>query len=124
MENSENKYSFNPEILAALIENGPDYMTELFRIGMNAAMRLERDSFLNAGPYERKPQRIGYANGFKSKTFSTRSGPVTFAIPQDTDVQLHRAAEQGDKEKDEGRGNFPERGLVRKARGRHSDGEA
>ena len=82
MENSENKYSFNPEILAALIENGPDYMTELFRIGRNAAMRLERDSFLNAGPYERKQQRIGYANGFKPKTFSTRSGPVTFAIPQ------------------------------------------
>ena len=50
MENSENKYSFSPEILSALIENGPDYMTELFRIGMNAAMRLERDSFLNAGP--------------------------------------------------------------------------
>lgn len=96
MENSENKYSFNPEILAALIENGPDYMTELFRIGMNAAMRLERDSFLNAGPYERKPQRIGYANGFKPKTFSTRSGPVTFAIPQTRGTGFYpKALERG-----------------------------
>lgn len=83
MENPENKYSFNPEILAALIENGPDYMTELFRIGMNAAMRLERDSFLNTGPYERKPQRIGYANEFKPKTFFTRCAPGDVRHPPD-----------------------------------------
>ena len=96
MENSENKYSFSPEILSALIENVPDYMTELFRIGMNAAMRLERDSFLNAGPYERNSQRIGYANGFKPKTLSTRCGQVTFAIPQTRGTGFYpKALERG-----------------------------
>ena len=82
MENSENKYSFDPTILKALIERGPDFLMEPFRMAMNEAMRLERETFLNAGAYERSDGRLGYANGYKPKTLNTRSGPVTFAIPQ------------------------------------------
>ena len=82
MENSENKYSFDPTILKALIERGPDFLMELFRMAMNEAMRLERETFLNAGAYERSDGRLGYPNGYKPKTLNTRSGPVTFAIPQ------------------------------------------
>lgn len=49
---------------------------------MNEAMKIERENFLNAGAYERSKNRLDYANGFKPKTFNTRSGLVTFAIPQ------------------------------------------
>ncbi len=55
---------------------------ELFRLAMNEAMTMDREKFLNAGAYERSKNRLDYANGFKSKTLNTRSGPVTFAIPQ------------------------------------------
>ena len=82
MENSENKYSFAPTILKALIERGPDFLTELFRLAMNEAMKLERENFLNAGAYERSKNRLDYANGFKPRTLNMRSGRGAFAIPQ------------------------------------------
>ena len=82
MENSENKYSFDTTILKAVIERGPDFLMELFRLAMNEAMKMERENILNAGSYERTANRLGYANGFKPKTLNMRSGRVTVAIPQ------------------------------------------
>ena len=82
MENSENKYSFDSQILKALIEQGPGFVMELLRLGMNGAMKVEREQFLNAGAYQRTEARQGHANGFKPKTLNTGSGRVTFAIPQ------------------------------------------
>ena len=82
MENSENKYSFDSQILKALIEQGPSFVMELLRLGMNEAMKVEREQFLNAGAYQRTEARQGHANGFKPKTLNTGSGRVTFAIPQ------------------------------------------
>ena len=82
MENSENKYSFDSQILKALIEQGPGFVMELLRLGMNEAMKVEREQFLNAGAYQRTEARQGHANGFKPKTLNTGSGRVTFAIPQ------------------------------------------
>jgi putative transposase len=38
MENSGNKYSIDPTILASVIEKGPDFLMELFRIAKNEAM--------------------------------------------------------------------------------------
>lgn len=37
---------------------------------------------LNAAPYERTDERLGYANGFKPKTVATRLGSLTFHVPQ------------------------------------------
>ena len=45
-------------------------------------MRLERSEALGAEPYERTPERTGYANGFKPKTIQPRMGAVTVEIPQ------------------------------------------
>ena len=89
MENSENKYSFDPTILKALIDQGPDFLMELFRMAMNEAMRLEREAFLNAGAYERTEGRLGYANGFKPKTVKMRSGSVALSIPQTRDCDFY-----------------------------------
>ncbi len=78
MENSESKYSLDPSVLKALIERGPDFLSELFRM----AMKLERERFLNAGAYERIEGRQGYANDFKPKNYNMRNGTVTLSIPQ------------------------------------------
>lgn len=39
------------------------FLPELIRILVNAAMQIERQKYLGAGPYERSTERQGYANG-------------------------------------------------------------
>lgn len=65
-----------------LIKNGFEGVAEAVSLLMNSAMQIERSRHLNADPYERKNDRIGYANGFKPKTVKTRFGKVQLAIPQ------------------------------------------
>lgn len=89
MENSKNKYSIDPAIMQAVIEQGPDFMLELFRLMMNQAMKAERESHLNASSYERTPERSGYANGFKPKTLNLRAGRVTLDVPQVRDASFY-----------------------------------
>ena len=45
-------------------------------------MRIEREHYLQARPYERNVHRQGHANGYKPKTVKTRVGEVTFEVPQ------------------------------------------
>jgi transposase-like protein len=59
-----------------------EYMPELIRILLNAAMRAERQKHLFLAPYERSPERQDFANGYKSKTVKTRVGEITFDMPQ------------------------------------------
>lgn len=68
--------------LEQLAEQGLEGLPDLVRILVNEAMRIERDHFLGAKPYERTQTRQGYANGYKPKTVKTRVGEVTFDIPQ------------------------------------------
>lgn len=49
---------------------------------LNATMKLERQNFINAKPYERNSERIGYANGYKDKTLNTRMGSLELQVPQ------------------------------------------
>lgn len=49
---------------------------------LNAAMKLERENFINAKPYERNSERIGYANGYKDKILNTRMGTLDLQVPQ------------------------------------------
>jgi len=49
---------------------------------LNAAMKLERENFIKAKPYERNTERIGYANGYKDKTLNTRMGTLELQVPQ------------------------------------------
>jgi putative transposase len=48
----------------------------------NEAMKLERNEALQALPYERSEDRVGYANGYKERTIQTRMGAVEVSIPQ------------------------------------------
>jgi transposase-like protein len=53
---------------------------------LNEAMKLERSQFLEASPYERTSDRVGYANGFKPKRVNSRVGKLDLNIPQVRDV--------------------------------------
>lgn len=55
------------EILEQIAEQGLDYLPELIRVAVNAAMKAERQQYLGAAPYERSEQRREQANGFKPK---------------------------------------------------------
>lgn len=69
-------------LLRILADNGFDGMSEALEVLLNAAMRLERDEFLGAGPYERTSERVGHANGYKPKRVKTRVGELDLAVPQ------------------------------------------
>ena len=58
-------------LLEHLIEHGPDDIGTVFARAFELAMRIERERFLRASPYERTAARQGYANGYKPSA-STR----------------------------------------------------
>jgi len=78
----QREYTVSESLLSKLVVEGLEFLPELVRILVNLAMRLEREAYLGAKPYERTSERRDYANGFKPKTVKTRLGPITFAIPQ------------------------------------------
>jgi putative transposase len=78
----QDDFTLPTELLEQLACEGFDFLPELIRILVNAAMQIERQKYLGAGPYERSEERQGYANGYKPKTVKTRLGEVTFDVPQ------------------------------------------
>ena len=67
--------------LEQLSTQGLGALPDLFPVLLNAAMQIERRKDLGAAPHERTPERMGYANGYKDKTFNTRLGQITVAVP-------------------------------------------
>jgi transposase-like protein len=89
-------FTLATELLEQISQQGFEYLPEMLRILVNAAMQAERQQHLGAGPYERTPERRGYANGFKPKTVQTRLGDVTFEVPQVRDASFYpEALEKG-----------------------------
>ena len=75
-------FTLPTEFLEQLTEQGLDGITEMIRILVNEAMRLERQNYLQARPYERTEARRGHANGYKPKSVKTRMGEINFEVPQ------------------------------------------
>lgn len=69
-------------LLKLIQQHGPGAMREAFEYLLNTAMVLERNNFLNAGPYERAADREGHANGFKPKSLKTTAGTLSLRVPQ------------------------------------------
>lgn len=69
-------------VMELLTDAGFEGFCEAFTILMNEAMRVERSDAIGARPYERTEDRKGYANGFKSKTVTTRMGKISLSVPQ------------------------------------------
>lgn len=78
----QDNFTLPTEYLEQLSEQGSEYLPELIRILVNAAMQIEREKHLGAGWHERSSERRGHANGYKPKTVQTRMGGITFDIPQ------------------------------------------
>ncbi|HSR52814.1 MAG TPA: transposase, partial [Acidobacteriota bacterium] len=70
------------QLLEELIEQGTEAFREVMQTLLNEAMKLEREQFLGAGPWERSPERRGWANGYKDKTVATRMGELKLKVPQ------------------------------------------
>ena len=70
------------KIFEAISADNPEAMRSLLEGILNSLMRLEREKAIQAKPYERNPDRQGYANGFKPRIFNTRMGALDVQIPQ------------------------------------------
>jgi len=71
------------ESAAQLIaERGLEGLGDAVSLLINEAMRLERERHLGVAPFERSPERRGYANGYKPKTVKSRVGALDLAVPQ------------------------------------------
>jgi putative transposase len=78
----QSDFTLPAELLEQITSQGLDFIPELVRILVNAAMQAERENYLGAELYQRSNERQGHANGYKPKTIQTRMGDITFAIPQ------------------------------------------
>ena len=78
----QSDFTLPSELMEQIASQGIDFVPELIRIVINAAMQAERQQYLRAAPYQHSPERRGHGNGFKSKTVGTRMGEITVDIPQ------------------------------------------
>jgi transposase-like protein len=65
-----------------IAERGLDGLGDAVSMLINEAMRMERERHLGVSPYERGPERRGYAKGYKAKTVKSRIGALKLAVPQ------------------------------------------
>ena len=85
-------FTIPAKMLEQIAEQGLDGLTRLIGIVVNAAMRAERQRYLNAAAYERTPQRRAHANSCRPKRVRTRVGEITFAVPQVREGGFYPAA--------------------------------
>ena len=67
-------------VLEHLIEHGPSDIATVFGRAFELAMRIERERFLRAGPYERTAERQGQPTARKREILC--SPPVLVRSPQ------------------------------------------
>lgn len=70
-------------------EKGFSGMGEAIELLVNHAMKLERNRYLQVGPYERSTERVSYANGFKEKQVKTQVGALSLNVPQTRDGKFY-----------------------------------
>lgn len=85
-------------VLELLVEQGFEGLATAMQTLLNEAMKLEREYALGAAPYERTPDRVGHANGFKDRTLRTRVGELELRVPQTRGVEFYpRVLERGQR---------------------------
>jgi putative transposase len=77
------------DVMELLTTEGFAGMADALSLLLNEAMRLERQDYLKAAPYERTEKRLSYANGFKPKMLNSRVGKLELAIPQTRDSAFY-----------------------------------
>ena len=68
------------------------------QILLDEAMRLKRNEYIDAEPYERTDQRRDDANGLKAKTVNSRIGKLELKVPQTRDGNFYPSVlERGER---------------------------
>ena len=81
-----------------LISGGVKDLRSVIEILLNETMKIERDEALKAEPYERNPERLGYANGFKEREYTSRMGTMRIQIPQACGISFYpKCLEKGER---------------------------
>ena len=84
------------DIAEIICEEGLSGIDKAVQVIINGAMLIERDRHLKAERYERTPERVSYANGFKPKQLKTRIGKLQLSVPQTRDGKFYPSfLEQG-----------------------------
>jgi putative transposase len=96
---SDQLYSIEKKsILEYLISEGANNLRPLIETLLNEAMKLEREQAIKASPYERSQERVGYANGYKEREYSSRLGPLRVQIPQVRGLSFYpKCLEKGER---------------------------
>ena len=78
------RHSAAPE-LASLLDGSSVgvLIPELARHGLQQLIELEVAAFLGADRHERTDERLGYRNGYRSRTLTTQVGDLALQIPVD-----------------------------------------
>jgi transposase-like protein len=76
-------------VMKALSSSDGDKMKPILETVLNTVMKYERDQALQATPYERSEERLGYANGFKDKNLNSRIGKLELKIPQTRGINFY-----------------------------------
>ena len=76
------EFSMPQSILQIVSEKGFDGLREIMQMLFNEAMKMERENYLHASPYQRTDLRTDHANGFKPRTINTLQGEIQLSIPQ------------------------------------------
>lgn len=98
MNSDQTYFTEKRSILEHLISNGVKDLKPLIEILLNEAMKIERGEALKAAPYERNPERTGYANGFKDREYASRMGSLRIQIPQVRGLSFYpRCLEKGER---------------------------
>jgi putative transposase len=98
MYSDQTYFNEKKTILEHLISDGVRDLKPVIEILLNEAMKIERQEALKAAPYERNPERAGYANGFKEREYASRMGPLRIQIPQVRGLSFYpRCLEKGER---------------------------
>ena len=69
---------------AALLDD-PEFLRGLVQGALQAILEAEMTAHVGAARYERAEGRVGYRNGHKPRTLTTRVGTIDLRVPQDRD---------------------------------------
>lgn len=98
MNSDQNYYVEKINVLELLTSNGVQNLKHIIEILLNETMKIERQEALKAAPYERSPERTGYANGFKEREYASRMGSLRVQIPQVRGLSFYpRCLEKGER---------------------------
>jgi putative transposase len=85
----EEQFNNVPQAVQLLAEHGFEGMANAIEILFNEAMKLQRQVYLGAAPYERTHERRSHANGFKPKNVNSRLGQLNLQVPQTRDGNFY-----------------------------------